>query len=77
VTLFGTFGAAGVAHLTAGNSIPLAFTFATFDASIVLAATVLFRWTHSPLTKGTPITVPASIEQAEREILEKKGMSTF
>ncbi len=76
-SFFGAFGAAGIGHLTAGQPIALALAFAACEASIVMAAIVLFVWTHSPLTKGMPISVPASLEQAERKILEREGVTTI
>lgn len=76
-TFFFTIGSAGLLHLSAGHGPGLSITYAVFEACITMAALVLFRWTHSSLTKNIPISVPGGLMTAENKILENQNVATI
>ena len=69
-------GAGIIAHISAGQCPGIAITLGFAEGMIASAAIVFNIWRRSPLTKGMPITVPRSLEQAEQVILQSEGMVT-
>ena len=73
----GVFGAAVVAHLSAGQRPGLAVAYASGEACIAVAGVTAFAWQYSDLTKGMTLSIPSSVEQAEHAILEQQGITTI
>jgi hypothetical protein len=71
VTWLFTFGSAGLAHLQAGARPSQSAICALFESCIATAAIIFFVWRRSPLTKNLPISAPAGVDVAERELLKK------
>lgn len=71
------WGSGALAHIAAGIPWPLALAMGFCEGLIASAAVVFFKFRHDPLTKGISISVPAGIESAEREILQKQNITTI
>ena len=76
-TMASVWGSGGIAHIMAGTPWPVSLALGFCEGLISASAIVFFKFRHDPVTKDMSISVPAALEAAEREILEKEGITTF